>query len=727
MKLKNLKIVGEHKNFKNLEIDFTGCNGVAAFIGNNGSGKSNILEVFSAIFKSLYLDEKDEFAYFLEYETFNNAIVKITSNGKGRVFAVNGNPVFDIKEYLPKRVVAIYSGEEDRLWKKYYEPVYQNYINGVNQSNVLEYPRMFYLNKFYWSLILLSLLVSDAEDVKEFVTNKLGINKVNEIKFKFFKEKYKEYNNSPALSFIKRIDSQENYTLEQFKEKINGDFKANDYDANDFFVGYDSTDVFQALYIAFTPRDKKIIDDVEIIFNDGLNVATLSEGQKKMLLIKATLEFASSEDTLILLDEPDAHIHINNKEQVVKVFAPYENNRQIIITTHSPTLTQSFKDENVFMLTNGELVKKNKQYIINELTKEFWSKQDQNTFLSLVRDTILVEGKTDIIHMETALKKLKVTEPRYKELYFKFLPFNGASGLKLFVDEFPVNKETKTFAFLDRDQAGFDAIKETLEFKGTKDEFQGQEKNGINIYYIPKKEGHTKSDFIIEDYYPFENYKNFLFENVVCVTDMPNYTKSNFKVNFAEKTKKFDVIEFEGFRKLFDLILEIKTFNTANPVIPVVIPAVLPSKVISEEVDIVETLEEKKLPVFRVLNNKRTGKTVTESQHLEGKENYIKNIYKLLKTEIKTKSPYIEIIPKVEYIAFKLEGKNIFDIKILKSKVIMWVNKKKGTFPEELSNLFIDCSNKGHHGNGDYELYFISQAEVEQIIKDNVIEKILKL
>ena len=129
------------------------------------------------IFKSLFLEEKnDEFAYFLEYETFNKNSVKITSNGKNRVFAVNGNPVFDIKEYLPKRVIAIYSGEEDRLWKKYYEPVYLKYINGINQSSVLEYPRMFYLNKFYWNLILLSLLISDADDVKGFVKEKLGIN-----------------------------------------------------------------------------------------------------------------------------------------------------------------------------------------------------------------------------------------------------------------------------------------------------------------------------------------------------------------------------------------------------------------------------------------------------------------------------------------------------------------------------------------------------------------------
>ncbi|MBF6653947.1 DUF4357 domain-containing protein, partial [Flavobacterium columnare] len=543
MKLKKLEIKGTYKNFVNLEVDFSNCNGVSAFIGNNGSGKSNILEVFSSIFKSLYLDEKDEFAYSLEYETFNNVSVKITSNGKTRVYAINGNPAFDIKEHLPKRVIAIYSGEEDRLWKKYYQSVYMNYIAGINQANVLEYPKMFFLNKFYWNLILLSLLISDADDVKDFIKNKLGIVTINEIKFKFFKDKYKDYNNSPALNFIKRIDSVDSYTLNSFKARISGNYSAKHY-SNEYSLGYDSMDVFQALYIAFTPADKKIIDDVEIIFNNGVNLSSLSEGQKKMLLIKATLEFASSEDTLILLDEPDAHIHINNKEQITKVFEPYQGTRQILITTHSPTLTQSFKDENVFMLTNGELIKKDRQFIINELTKGFWNKQEQNAFLSEVKDTILVEGKTDIIHIETALEKLSAVDEKYKSLNFKYLPFNGASGLKLFVEEFPVNKNTKTFAFLDRDQSGFDAVKETLNFNGTKDEFNGEEKNNIYISYIPKKDGHTKSDFIIEDYYPLDKYKNFLFENVTCVTEMPNHSSSRFKVKFAEKTKDFDVQDF---------------------------------------------------------------------------------------------------------------------------------------------------------------------------------------
>lgn len=533
----------------------------------------------------------------------------------------------------------------------------------------------------------------------------------------FFKEKYKDYKNSPALSFIKRIDNKSIYKLDEFKKNIMGDFAASDF-SNDFYLNYDSSEVFRALYIAFTPKDKKIIDDIEITFNNNLNLSSLSEGQKKMLLIKATLEFASTEDTLILLDEPDAHIHINNKDQITKVFEPYTETRQIVITTHSPTLTQSFKDENVFMLTNGELIKKDKQFIVNELTKEFWSKQEQNHFLSQVKDTILVEGKTNIIHIETALKKLKELDEKYNELNFKYLPFNGASGLKLFVDEFPVSKITKTFAFLDRDQAGFDAIRETLDFKGTKDEFKGDIKNGIHINYIPKKEGHVKSNFVIEDYYPLEVYKEFLFKEVGCVTEMPNHSSSNFKKKFAESVEKLESFYFEGFKMLFDLILKLKEDEPKNNIIE------KPEKVVS---DIGAQIIKSEPVKFINTKSKRSGIKVSENEHLEGKSSNIKRMYNSLKQEILHKEPLIEIDSKVEYIAFKKYKKNIFDIKLLKSKIIMWVNKSKGELPKNIENLFIDCSNKGHHGNGDYEIHFNTRVEVEEFLMNNPIEKILEL
>ena len=102
-------------------------------------------------------------------------------------------------------------------------------------------------------------------------------------------------------------------------------------------------------------------------------------------------------------------------------------------------------------------------------------------------------------------------------------------------------------------------------------------------------------------------------------------------------------------------------------------------------------------------------------------------MYALLKGEILEKDSSIVIDSKVEYIAFKRNKKNIFDIKILDKKIILWVNKKKGDIPVQNSTFFQDCSGKGHHGNGDYEIHFNSEAEVREFINVNVIDSILKI
>ena len=50
MKIKNLKI----EDYKNLDLELIHNADIIALIGNNGSGKSNLLEALSLIFRSLY-------------------------------------------------------------------------------------------------------------------------------------------------------------------------------------------------------------------------------------------------------------------------------------------------------------------------------------------------------------------------------------------------------------------------------------------------------------------------------------------------------------------------------------------------------------------------------------------------------------------------------------------------------------------------------------------------
>ncbi len=64
MKIKTLKI----KNYKNLDAELRHDSDLIAFIGNNGSGKSNLLEAMSLIFRSWYVPTyKVDFEYTIGY------------------------------------------------------------------------------------------------------------------------------------------------------------------------------------------------------------------------------------------------------------------------------------------------------------------------------------------------------------------------------------------------------------------------------------------------------------------------------------------------------------------------------------------------------------------------------------------------------------------------------------------------------------------------------------
>ena len=117
MKLKTLQIK-KYKNLKDITIDFESGNGLTMLIGNNGSGKSNILEAISGIFSNAYSAKPiHKFVYSLTYEIkgktveLKQTIYKCLCYVNGKVIAIK-----DIWQQglLPTNVIALYSGEDKR-------------------------------------------------------------------------------------------------------------------------------------------------------------------------------------------------------------------------------------------------------------------------------------------------------------------------------------------------------------------------------------------------------------------------------------------------------------------------------------------------------------------------------------------------------------------------------------------------------------------------------------
>ncbi|MFL0183009.1 ATP-dependent nuclease, partial [Tenacibaculum maritimum] len=552
MRIQELYISG----YKNLNLTLEHNSEAIAIIGNNGSGKSNLLEALSIIFKNLYSEVNNTpFNYRIVYKTSTNQIIEISKNNAQLQYKVNGTIQVSIKEYLPKKMVAIYSGEEDRLWRKCFSPFYFEFIRDINKTareGIMSYnhmPQMLFLNKYYWHISLLTLILSETEENKRFVKDVLHINEVNKIKFTFSsEERYNNYKDSLALEFVKAINHKEEYTLDELKDLLNEKSYIND-------------DVYSFLYILFTPEKAKIIENIEILFNDSLTIESLSEGEKKLLLLKAAFEFAVQEDSLFILDEPDAHIHINNKDQIRKLIEPYKNNRQIILTTHSPTITKSIHNDELYMMDDGEIIKKKEQEIIDNLTGNFWNRHQQSTFLSSDKPIILfVEGKHDKIHINNAYLKFK---DDYPNLDFEVFHMDGGNNIEHIVKGlYTCELETSKIyiSILDADDEGMGVNTELS--KKTKD------MPSFHTMIYPKKKVNPnhKGGFTVENMFTYEKYSEayktavdtFSFE-LKSIKSISDNITSCAKAVLAENSRGFSKEDFENFKYIFAKIQKINT------------------------------------------------------------------------------------------------------------------------------------------------------------------------
>lgn len=366
MKLKKLH-VQEYKNLVGFAVNFEAGNGLSILVGNNGSGKSNLLEVISGIFHDLFTwkaKRKIKNDYSLVYDLDGVECRLEQKNGNLRCY---GPKYMGIKRFIanraPNNVVGLYSGEEDRLWALFYQEYYEAYVRRIRNLMPQERMRLIFINKYYWNVALLTLLLSDNETLKPFIENDIGIKAVSIIELSFDFRHFED-TNELLKAFINKINplkkSEVQYGLDELKTLVSRDEIINELE------------VFRYLTQAYMPKHKKIISRIAIKVNGGITVEQLSEGEKKLILVKTVLEILSDEKTLVLMDEPDAHLHEIRKEQLYSIMSGYDN-RQIVIASHSPTLIDIADHEQIIMLKpdengNARVYETDKIETIRELT-----------------------------------------------------------------------------------------------------------------------------------------------------------------------------------------------------------------------------------------------------------------------------------------------------------------------------------------------------------------------
>lgn len=573
MKLQRLHIKG-FRNIYDLDLDLSTQNGLSVLIGNNGSGKSNILEAVVAIFASLYSKSKrftPTFDYEVEY-TIQETSVKVEKLGE-KIF-VNDTEVGKkelSKLLLPKNVIACYSGETLRLQETYFKPFRRHYVYDIiRNKSELNSLKLLFINKDMWDISLLVLFLHDMDiykEVKEFCQNVLNIQRITTINFEFAPKHLTKANSAKQLidAISPHGDKSVSKTLDEMRNVIDS-------------LGMSTMkEVFMAMYVGFYSHGIRSID-IELESSNGklFKANLLSEGEKKLLSVFTMLEVLGDENSLMIYDEPDSQIHISRKAEIKKLVERYDN-RQHLITTHSPTLATTFFDssEHLNCLTKNtsgytEKIDKDKCALIAELTDNIWNVSDQNTFLASSKPiTLLVEGKTDKIHIEEAFRRLKIDFP---VLDFDVFSMNTCErikdvmiGLSKSIGSDINWGNRKIIGVLDNDGAGKNALTKMKITEPKKYNELGTSKN-FYVFVLPKKKDYDE-DFTIENCYSPDKYEQAVTQAVsdkkghfagLSIDKIADDIKNKSKTLLANSCKSFADNDFEGFKPIFDIIEEIR-------------------------------------------------------------------------------------------------------------------------------------------------------------------------
>ena len=149
MNLKRIKI-DDFRNLKNFEITFTHFEldvntgeekeiKTHAIIGQNGAGKSNLIEAIITIFRDLDLKQLASFSYELDYNIRNHNIelkakkdeepIINVFDKKGTMIDISKNELN--KRFLPTYIFSYYSGKNERI-EELFQEHQQYFINHIN-------------------------------------------------------------------------------------------------------------------------------------------------------------------------------------------------------------------------------------------------------------------------------------------------------------------------------------------------------------------------------------------------------------------------------------------------------------------------------------------------------------------------------------------------------------------------------------------------------------------
>lgn len=392
--------IEKFKNLENFKIDFDQGELSTVLIGENGTGKSNVIEALVTIFRDLDLQNRTDFAYAISYHCHGRCVeidAGLSTNGftvkvdKKTISRTDFNK--RSAEYLPDNVFGYYSGASRRL-EQLFDPHQTRYYRRVispdsekDDIEQIDLRRLFYCRSTYGQLALLTYFSQGSDSARAFLKQQMRITGFDSALLVLRKPRWagskptknQLENGDPrfwhAAGLVRSLLGQlwkhslapinyksrehEDYRTKSATEDQIYIFIRDEQALRDIASHFGSEKTFFALLETLDISDlirevriwvKRENADGEIPFHE------ISDGEKQLLSVLGLMRFTGRDESLFLLDEPDTHLNPAWKwDYLPLVREVVQGNREshIIMTSHDPLTMGGLKASQVLVMYRG--------------------------------------------------------------------------------------------------------------------------------------------------------------------------------------------------------------------------------------------------------------------------------------------------------------------------------------------------------------------------------------
>lgn len=370
------------KNLRDFSIEFNEESSVAVLVGRNGTGKSNILEALTLIFRDLDLGLPATIDYTVKYICRGKTVEITGQQGIRSVVATIDDVSVPSNEVLsssgqamrPDFVFGYYSGPSNRLEEHFWEHQ-QRFYRALIRGDENPLRPLFYARAVHSNFVLLAFFVEDEPVVRDFLSDHLSIEQFDSVLFEMQKPDWRSKKGDPRFwnahgtveDLLDRL-----YKVALAPMRFDASVKVGMRRVTKrehlflFLPGLAALRSLRELYLTnqgfFKALESTYIS--ELIFDvrvrvglrkaqNALTFRELSEGEQQLLLVLGLMRFTKEDESLFLLDEPDTHLNpawsIRYREFLETIGGLGESS-QVLMATHDPLVVSSMTREEVRIL-----------------------------------------------------------------------------------------------------------------------------------------------------------------------------------------------------------------------------------------------------------------------------------------------------------------------------------------------------------------------------------------